>query len=208
MTVSRLLCVAVVVLSLGVSSTATAGGHAQDDFLRPVSATDAEALPAPDTVVDDDLKGGGSSDALYICCAAGYCTYAAIEDCSLLSPAGKIVALSVAGVAAVSGFFVGFMGGAVLLAGHDVLDPSNPYDAGDDADTLLAMGFLGGAAGFVVGGALGMLSGFIIDPLCWPASSWRPTTPRPRDGPSAPPRMGMLSTTTEVPRTPLMAHWE
>ena len=99
-------------LHVGNSASATAG-----DEVRVVgdAASDDFQLPLIDEQTSNAFAGG-SGDALYICCAAGYCTYSAIEDCSLLSTVGKVVALSTAGISGLVGFGVGFAGGALLLA--------------------------------------------------------------------------------------------
>ncbi|MCP4501347.1 MAG: hypothetical protein GY822_15420 [Deltaproteobacteria bacterium] len=169
---------------------------AQDLDATPAESESSSAFELPSTDPSPLPFAGGSGDAVYICCAAGYCTYSAIDDCSLLSDSAKIVALSVAGVSGLLGFALGFAGGSMLLTNHDAyaLTPLGGIALGDDAESVVALGFLGGAVGVLVGGVVGLFAGLITTPFFDEVSIWRPAERRQNPTPGregAPPRISI-----------------
>lgn len=157
--------------SAGATSTATTEAPSTDAV---PSSDDGAADEAPSsgrargavasTFGQDPVHAGSAEDAFRACCYAGFCTYVAINECSLLTPAGKVLSLMAAGV----GGATGLIGGAMLGWGAywvyaEALPSGTPLDSYKTQDTLLAMALLSGAAGIVIGGMTGMAAGIAVD---------------------------------------------
>ncbi len=150
------------------------------------------ALPPADAPTEG-LQGalaseyaGGAGDALQICCMATWCTTALIDDCDLLSPAGKGVAAGTALVGGLAGFGLGYAAAVALTSpdGDKIILLPVGETIGADAESYATMALLSGAAGVIVGGAVGVVGALIVEP--WVRFFF--AAPRPRvPPPSIPP---------------------
>jgi hypothetical protein len=130
----------------------------------PVAADDRDhASSAVATVFAQPYADSG--DALEVCCAAAACTFVGINECSLLTPEGKILAMMSAAVGGLGGFMGGVGTGVALWIAIDTGIPAgtplDPYKG----DLLLTMAFLSGAVGIVVGGIGGAAAAFVADAI-------------------------------------------
>ena len=182
----------------------SAGAHAASvapASAAPASATVASTSPALATAMTPDpetsgLEGalalpeyaGGSGDALQLCCMATWCTTAFIDDCDLISPMGKAFAASTAVTGGLVGFGMGYLAAVVLLQGPGDYIVVAPFGdiINDSAEGYATLGLLGGTAGVIVGGAVGLTAALLVEP--WFRFFFAVPTPRsPLQPPYLPP---------------------
>jgi hypothetical protein len=125
---------------------------------------EGRASSAVATVFNEPYADAG--DALEVCCAAAACTFIGINECSLLTPEGKVLAMMSAAVGGLGGFMGGVGLGIALWYAVDATVPAGtPLDPYKGGDLLLTLSFLSGAVGVVAGGIGGTAMAIAADVL-------------------------------------------
>ena len=135
-----------------VTSTATSANTSSTQNDQQVVTASTQPLPWTSS----------SGEAIELCCYSAMCSYTAINNCTVLSPEGKIIAFVGMAIGGVTGFILGSslaVGAFGILVSH-----SGPLPVVEvPADELLTLSFLNAAAGLITGSLLGALAGLAYD---------------------------------------------
>ena len=126
-----------------------------------------------------------SGEAFRICCYSALCSFSAINDCSILSPEGKIIAFVGMALGGVTGFALGSSLAASVYG--VVVNQAGPFPVYEvPSDDLLSLSFLSAGFGFFSGALIGAMGGLIYDgtlTLLFPRPKRRQTRSRQSESP-------------------------